>query len=322
MQITVTKRDGTRAPFNADRINKSIERACQGIEDWVGKVVQIASETRLMLYDGITTEELDHATINAALQNVQEDPAYDLIATRLLLKTIYKRVLGEYEDSKSMLAQKHAESFIPYISENVAGGLLDARMATNFNLEAIASALTISRDELFGYAGLSTTMDRYTLKNKEQKSLETPQYFFMRVAMGLSYNEPDPTAAAIRFYNRMSRLEYIAGGTTNIGAGTTRSALSNCFLMQIEDDMEHIAKSVADVMMLSKALPHSQRSSIPLFAQSSVEEKRKARFVSIWRTGTSISQTSLCGATTQVTTISACVLQTQPYSFQTNSCVA
>jgi ribonucleoside-diphosphate reductase alpha chain len=253
MQITVTKRDGTRAPFNADRINKSIERACQGIEDWVGKVVQIASETRLMLYDGITTEELDHATINAALQNVQEDPAYDLIATRLLLKTIYKRVLGEYEDSKSMLAQKHAESFIPYISENVAGGLLDARMATNFNLEAIASALTISRDELFGYAGLSTTMDRYTLKNKEQKSLETPQYFFMRVAMGLSYNEPDPTAAAIRFYNRMSRLEYIAGGTTNIGAGTTRSALSNCFLMQIEDDMEHIAKSVADVMMLSKA---------------------------------------------------------------------
>jgi ribonucleoside-diphosphate reductase alpha chain len=254
MQINVTKRDGTRAPFNADRINKSIERACQGIEDWVGKVVQIASETRLMLYDGITTEELDHATINAALQNVQEDPAYDIIATRLLLKTIYKRVLGEYEESnKAELTQKHTQGFLTYISENVAGGLLDARMATNFNLEALASALTLSRDELFGYAGLSTTMDRYTLKNKQQKSLETPQYFFMRVAMGLSYNEADPTAAAIRFYNRMSRLEYVAGGTTNIGAGTTRSALSNCFLLQIEDDMEHIAKSVSDVMMLSKA---------------------------------------------------------------------
>ena len=59
--------------FNANRINKSIERACVGLDDPISKVVQIATETRLMLYDGITTEELDYATINAALQNIQED---------------------------------------------------------------------------------------------------------------------------------------------------------------------------------------------------------------------------------------------------------
>lgn len=251
MQISVTKRDGTRAAFNADRINKSIERACRGIEDWVGKVVQIASETRLMLYDGITTEELDHATINAALQNVQEDPAYDTIATRLLLKTVYKRVLGDYEENDN-LSERHATQFKAYIKDNVEAGLLDIRMMS-FNIDALAEALTLQRDELFGYAGLSTLLDRYALKNKAQQPMETPQFFFMRVAMGLSYNEPDPTAAAIRFYNRMSRLEYIAGGSTNIAAGTSRPALSNCFLLQIEDDMEHIAKSVSDVMLLSKA---------------------------------------------------------------------
>jgi hypothetical protein len=55
------------------------------------KVMQIASETELTLYDGITTDELDIATINAALQNVQEDIEFDKIATRLLLKVIYKR---------------------------------------------------------------------------------------------------------------------------------------------------------------------------------------------------------------------------------------
>ena len=215
MQISITKRDGSKEPFNADRINRSIERACRDVQDWVGKVVQIASETRLMLYDGITTEELDYATINAALQNVQEDPQYDIIATRLLLKTIYRRVVGEYSDDLSLLTTRHAEHFIEYIQANVLTGQLDARMATNFDLSALAGALTLQRDELFGYAGLSTLLDRYSIKSPLQKPLETPQYTFMRVAMGLSYNEENPTAAAISFYNRMSRLEYLAAGTTN-----------------------------------------------------------------------------------------------------------
>lgn len=253
MQIFITKRDGSREPFAAERINKSIERACRGVEDWVGKVVQIASESRLMLYDGITTEELDYATINAALQNVQEDPVYDLIATRLLLKTIYRRVVGEYDDDAARLERLHAETFVRHVHAGVASGLLDRRMERTFDLKALSAALTIGRDELFGYAGLSTLLDRYALKNTYHKPLETPQYFFMRVAMGLSYNEKEPTASAIAFYDRMSKLEYLAGGTTNIGSGTTRSALSNCFIMQLEDDMEHIAKSISDVLLLSKA---------------------------------------------------------------------
>jgi ribonucleoside-diphosphate reductase alpha chain len=73
----------------------------------------------------------------------------------------------------------------------------------------------------------------------------------MRIAMGLSYNEENPTEWAIRFYDKMSKHEYIAGGSTNLGAGTS-PALSNCFLLEIHDNMEHIAKSVSDVMLLSK----------------------------------------------------------------------
>jgi ribonucleoside-diphosphate reductase alpha chain len=43
-------------------------------------VTQIATETRLTLYDGITTEEMDLATINAAVQNIKEDIEYDKVA--------------------------------------------------------------------------------------------------------------------------------------------------------------------------------------------------------------------------------------------------
>ncbi|KKP41652.1 MAG: Ribonucleoside-diphosphate reductase [Parcubacteria group bacterium GW2011_GWA2_33_14] len=91
------------------------------------------------------------------------------------------------------------------------------------------------------------------MKDKNQKPFETPQYFFMRVAMGLSYNEKDPTEWAVKFYEKMSQHEYIAGGSTNIYSGTVTPSLSNCFLLEIHDDMGHIAKSVADIMMLSKA---------------------------------------------------------------------
>jgi ribonucleoside-diphosphate reductase alpha chain len=250
MQLYVTKRDKSKELFDADRINKSIERACFGLEDPISKVVQIASETQLMLYDGITTEELDFATINAALQNIQEDTAYDKVATRLLLKTVYKRIFGDYNEN---FEEKYRMFFMQHIKSGVELKILDTRMIEKFDLEKLSNTLDISKDEVFKFAGISTLFDRYSLKDTDQKPIETPQYFFMRVAMGLSYNEENPTDMAIKFYKKMSNLEYIAGGSTNIGAGTTIPALSNCFLLEIQDDIENIAKSVSDVIKISKA---------------------------------------------------------------------
>jgi ribonucleoside-diphosphate reductase alpha chain len=253
MSLTITKRDGTKEPFNADRINRSIERACMGLTDPIAKVTQIATETRLTLYDGITEEEMDQATINAAVQNIKEDIEYDRVAVRILLKTIYKKVVGEYQKDSNVLEKKHREHFSKFIENGIAAGRIDLRMKEKFNLKELAKVLDLSRDELFQYAGLSGLLDRYILKNAKNWPLETPQYFFMRVAMGLSFNEENPTEQAKKFYQKMSRLEYLAGGSANLGAGTTRPALSNCFLLEIHDDMEHIAKSVSDVMLLSKA---------------------------------------------------------------------
>jgi len=253
MEMFVTKRDGTREPFNADRINRSIERACKGLSDPISMVTQIATETRLTLYDGITTEEMDKATMSAAVQNVKEDIEYDKVATRLLLKTVYRRVVGEFENDDEKLREMHRAGFIRYITQGVAEGLLDTRMKEKYDLERLADSLDLERDELFQYAGLSSLLNRYAVKDKDQEPRETPQYLFMRLAMGLAFNEAKPNEWAKRFYDKMSRLEYLAGGSTNIHAGTPNPALSNCFLLEIHDDIEHIAKSVADVIKLSKA---------------------------------------------------------------------
>ena len=254
MNITITKQDGSKEAFNADHINRSIERAAHGLTDPVSKVIQIATETKITLYDGITTEEMDQATINAAVQNIKDDIEYDKIATRLLLKTIYRKVIGDYnKEDFNDLKQKHRDSFISYVRKNVEEGKLDTRMGEVFDLEALADALRPERDEQFQYAGLSGFLNRYSLKDPmTQNTRETPQYFFMRVAMGLSYNEKNPTEWAKTFYDKMSKFEYIAGGSTNVAAGMPNPALSNCYLLEVHDDMGHIAKSVYDVMMISK----------------------------------------------------------------------
>ncbi len=252
--LHITKRDGGREPFDADRINRAIERACSGLSDPVAKVMQIASETKLTLYDGITEEEIDIATINAALQNAQNDTEFDKVATRLLLKTIYKRILGDFKrDDAADLIKKHRDGFVDYVEKAISMELLDERLGKMFNLEVLADALKIERDELYKYSGASTMLDRYLIKDREQKPMETPQYFWMRIAMGMSLNEVDPTAEAIKFYEKMSKLEYLSAGSTNIGAGTNLPRLSNCYLMEIQDNMENIGKTVSDVLLLSKA---------------------------------------------------------------------
>ena len=259
MTLTITKRDGSKAPFNADKINKSIERACYGLRDPISKVIQIATETRLTLYDGITTEELDAATVNAALQNAHLGLDFDKIATRLLLKDIYKKVLGDYDHEESHeitageFSKLHKDQFKQYILSAVELGLLDSRMVTGFNLEELADNLKIENDELYKYSGLSTMQNRYLIKHENGWPMETPQYFWMRIAMGMSLNEKNPTEWAKKFYDKMSRLEYLSAGSSNIGAGTPKPKLSNCFLMEMHDDMEHIGKTVSDVLLLSKA---------------------------------------------------------------------
>ncbi len=250
--IMVTHRDGTKAPYNADKINQAIERAARGLTDPVGKVAQIATETELAIFDGISTHELDQAVIQTAVQNIKDDPEFDVIATRLLLKTIYKQALGDYGNEYE-LEQIYRKKFAEYVQVGVEQTLLDPKMAELFDLEELGQSLDPARDNLLKYISLTVMQKRYMLKRRDQRPLEVPQYFWMRVAMGLSYNEKNPTQAAKMFYNKMSNLEYVPGGSTNVNAGTPHPTLSNCYLMEMQDDIDHIGKTVADVMKLSKA---------------------------------------------------------------------
>lgn len=251
--LFVVKRDGSREPFDANKINLALVAASEGLPDQISKVVQVASEVQLTLFDGITSQQLDEAVINTALQNVKDDPDFDKIAARLLLKTIYKQVLGDYETAEQ-LKKLHETKFESYLKSAVKDGLLDPRMSDPkvFNLKKLAKALDPSKDDLSKYLGVITNKNRYALRKGRGEPIEVPQFTHMRIAMGLSYNAADPTTSALDFYKHMSNLDYVPGGSTRVNAGGAHPQLSNCFLMNVDDDMESIVKSVRDTAFIAK----------------------------------------------------------------------
>lgn len=252
MSIHVVKRDGTREPFDANKINIALVEASEGLPDQIAKVAQVASQIQLTLFDGITTEQLDETVIQTALQNVKDDPDYDTIAARLLLKTIYKGILGSYS-SDVELKKLHEKAFTGYLKHCIKDGLLDKRMdSKTFDIPKLAKALDPERDKLSKYLGVITNKNRYALRKQNGKPLETPQFTNMRIAMGMSLNEKNPTEAALDFYHHLSQLDYSPGGSARVNAGGSFPQLSNCFVIDVEDDMESIAKSVRDTMWIAK----------------------------------------------------------------------
>ena len=250
--ITVVKRDGSREAYDANKINLALVKASEGLEDQISKVVEVASQLQLTLFDGITSEQLDEAVIQTALQNVKDDPDYDKIAARLLLKNLYKNILGDYNTAED-LKKMHEKKFSAFLKDNVKDGLLDKRLTDGrFDLPTLAKALDPSKDDLSKFLGVITNKNRYALRKGSGEPIEVPQFTHMRIAMGLSLNDSDPTKAALDFYTHMSNLDYVPGGSTRVNAGGAFPQLSNCFLMNVDDDMESIARSVRDTMFIAK----------------------------------------------------------------------
>ena len=242
--VSVIKRDGTREPFDANKINLALVAASEGLDDQIAKVVEVASQLQLTLFDGITSDQLDEAVIQTALQNVKDDPDYDKIAARLLLKTIYKNVLGDYSSADD-LQKLHEKKFAPYLKDGVQAGLLDTRLTDGrFDIKRLAKALNPRKDDLSKYLGVITNKNRYALRKGSGEPIEVPQFTHMRIAMGLSILAENPTESALDFYKHMSNLDYVPGGSTRVNAGGAFPQLSNCFLINVDDDMESIAKSV------------------------------------------------------------------------------
>ena len=235
----VRKRNGSLEPVDLNKIVHAVARCAEGLLNV--DAMRVATRTISALADGATTQELDELSIRTAAGFTVEEPNYSKLAARLLATYIDKEVRNQN---------------IPWFSESVrighSVGLIGDEVAAfvEENAPALNAAINTDRDRKFEFFGLRTVYDRYLLRHPETRDVtETPQYFFLRVACGLSKNADE----AIRFYDLMSSLAYLPSSPTLFNSGTRHAQMSSCYLLDSpEDSLEGIYKRYTDIARLSK----------------------------------------------------------------------
>jgi ribonucleoside-diphosphate reductase alpha chain len=225
-----------------------IEAACEGLGNNID-ATPIITETIKNLYDGVPMAQVYDSAILASRTLIEKDPAYSQVTARILMHVIRKEILGREVLQGDMQAE-YSTYFATYINEGISAELLDPRMR-EFDLPRLAAALNASRDLQFNYLGLQTLYDRYFL-HIEDRRIEMPQAFFMRVAMGLSLNELDRERRAIEFYEILSTFDFMSSTPTLFNSATTRPQLSSCYLTTVDDDLDGIYEALKENALLSK----------------------------------------------------------------------
>jgi ribonucleoside-diphosphate reductase alpha chain len=239
-QMRVTKRNGGQETVDVNKIVRAVTRSADGL--FAVDPMRVALKTIGGLYDGATTQELDQLSIRTAAALTAEEPEYGQLAARLLSAFVDKEVSGQ-----------DIQSFSQSINLGVELGILNHRLRDFVlaNARKLNDAIDFTASRRFEYFGLRTVYDRYLLRHPTKRHvIETPQYFFMRIACALGGND---VAETLELYRMLSSLEYLASSPTLFNAGTAHEQLSSCFLLDSpQDDLASIYSKYGDVAQLSK----------------------------------------------------------------------
>ncbi len=237
--MRVAKRNGSFEPVDINKIVRAISRCCYNLPSV--DAMRIATKTISGLYDGATTKELDKLSIQTSASLIFEEPEYSRLAARLLNQYVEKEVRNQ-----------EIHSFSQSIAFGAREGLIAERVIqfVSENSRKLNDAIDQTRNDLFEFFGLRTLYDRYLLKNRVTRDvIESPQFFWMRVACGLA----ETPSEAIELYRLFSSLEYVPSTPTLFNSGTKHEQLSSCFLLDSPaDSLESIYRKYSDVAMLSK----------------------------------------------------------------------
>ena len=210
--MKVQKRNGDIVPVLFDKVVKRIANLCDGLDVQPDKVAQ---KVFTNMYDGINTSEIDELSAEVAVHMQTEHPDYEVLATRIVVSNMHKMSPKCFSDSMLIL---HSKGIVSDHFMKCAALELDAVIACE-------------RDFEFGYFGIKTLQRSYLYPG------ETPQYMYMRVAVGI---HGDDIARVKETYDLMSRRFFIHATPTLFNAGTNHPQMSSCFLLTVSGDGDSI----------------------------------------------------------------------------------
>ena len=212
MKMKVQKRNGDIVPMLFDKVVARLSNLCSGLDVQPDKVAQ---KVIVSMYDSIKTSDIDDLSAEVAVHMQTENPDYEILATRIVASNLQKLCPKMFTDAMVVLHTK---------------GIVSDYFMKCLSVE-LDKAIDHSRDYEFGYFGLKTLQRSYLNVG------ETPQYMFMRVAVGI---HGDDTRRVIETYNHMSQKYFTHATPTLFNAGSKNPQMSSCFLLTMSGDGDSI----------------------------------------------------------------------------------
>ena len=256
--IVVTTEDGSSSFWDGMELKKRIAFASIGLSLNLDEA-DIERELRRSIGSEISAKDLKATIILNAKTLIEKDADFAKFAARILLSYIYEEVLdwNISTDGVEKLKEAHKSGFKKYLKHGVAIKRLNPELLKKYKLDKLAEAFDPTADLDFDYLGIQTLYDRYLIVDKtseKHRRIETPQFFWMRVAMGLFKNEETKREDwAIRLYNLYKGRRFCSSTPTLFNSGTLHSQLSSCYLYKVDDSIESIMqRGIAENAYLSK----------------------------------------------------------------------
>ena len=237
--MSVVKRNGTECDVEFDEITRKIKTLAEKQPKLDIDSAKLAMEVISLIYDGITTSELDEFTASTSASMSLYNPDYEELASRLIINNHHKNTSDSF--CETMQTLNH------YISDDIL-------KICEQNKSILDSLIDYSRDYLISYFGFNTLIKSYLLK-VNKKTVERPQHLFMRVAIGINgnLNLDDNYIKKIKnTYDFLSTKYFTHATPTLFNAGTKYPQMSSCYLIGTEDSVHCIYKTISDVASISK----------------------------------------------------------------------
>jgi len=228
--MKVIKRNGDSVDMLFDKVTQRISKLNRSPEFEPLNVQpdKIAQKVFTSMYDGISTSEIDTLSAEVAIGMITEHPDYETLAMRITVSNLQKTCPKTFSDCALAL---HAK------------GILSTEFMKTIKLD-MDSWIVQKRDYDFGYFGIKTLQRGYLLPG------ETPQYMFMRVALGI---HGEDLRRVKETYDLMSQKYFTHATPTLFNAGTNRPQMSSCFLVAAKDDsIEGIYDTLKECAQISK----------------------------------------------------------------------
>ena len=254
--IVVKKRDGSSFFWDGIDLKKRISFATIGL-DLCMNLEEIEECLRRSVFSEISEEDLRKTIILNSKTLIEKDGDFAKFSARILLSYMYEESLGWNiaENSIEELKTFHIEGFKSYLKRGVEIKRLDSKLL-KLDISKLSEAIDPSADLDFDYLGIQTLYDRYLVVDKTGEfpvRLETPQIFWMRVAMGVFAHEDKPEEQIISLYNLYKSRRFCSSTPTLFNSGTPHSQLSSCYLYKVDDTIESIMyRGIAENAFLSK----------------------------------------------------------------------